>query len=754
MVMQESQEMENHVDPANPAVLPQNRDCYSPLGLFEKFMVETPFNTLPDPDPDVQFVSVLKSPHLKWQTEHSVDSHISKNVNALTLNNNTLADKIRWMMSRVKTKRDDQTCKLLGYWNADSKEVQVLDELESCSDQTGQGDHILIQDEDDGDIMREEDREQSEADLTALLDTRQTRDHLLVSARAASLKVSPQKRKSKERRCKRTKTLSSLVLASGKSPKDIRSTTVQTLYDVLLKRVLETQNLDVHLETLEKLAENVENEIYNLYNDTGVRYKNKYRSLLFNLKDPKNKILFHRVILGELTPQCLVQLNPTEMAGLELTNWRNQERQHTLEIIERAEKELHHKQQMTKLTHKGLIEIDTAPDQMFTLEDLSDSPWYRQDCANSDKSEINTTANHKSHLLDVNCLICMGKIQPSDEMDLSQLIQLTSPVKITSENNSMDNLSSQSGETTENLKKYAVSTELQGIPSSCSAVWKGFINMFSIKQFKVTAYKVSGYNTHLCQELPKIITNNGLICPESVWEFMDLIWPECTKDMCLLRFCPQTSSDSVFCSRLYSYLNRKLKYGIVSADNMEAFVIPLPACQPIPHRLHPLGGPGLDDDHPQLLLGLLLPNHPSWTSCTKRSRIQKEELDVPDDIFLSIIDDMEREEHQMEEQGLPPMWLPPKDQSSVGQEVSMPELIGSLCLLVNTLQGMATQNNNNFSNVMTDNQPDPLTATSPMWPIHNMTPSVQPLPPYDTNPVAMSDPSVMCGQPCFWPSTF
>ncbi|XP_075051292.1 SPOC domain-containing protein 1 isoform X2 [Mixophyes fleayi] len=745
-----------YLDPSNPAWSPQDHERYSPLGLFEKFKLESPLDTLSDPDSDVQFVSVLKPPNVMRQTEPSVDHHISQNLNTPALNNASVNERMHCMMdivSPIKKKREDQSCRLLGSWNADSKEVQILDELEICSDQIDLEDYILIQDGDvDGDIIREENGELSEGQITTLLDTRRARDHLYPLAGPANLKGNLRNKTSIN---KRVKTLDSLKLASGKSSKDIRTTTVQTLYDVLLKRVQETQNLDVHMESVEKLAKNVENEMYNLYHDTGVRYKSKYRSLLFNLKDPKNKIFFHRVVLGEITPQFLVQLSPTEMAGQELTDWRKQERRHTLEIIERAENEPHHKRQMTKLTHKGLIEID-SPERMWTLEDLSDSPYYTQDYGSSRaKGRIDTTSQHKSHLLDVDCLICTGETQPSDDMDLSQCTKLKSPVKATAENSSMGNLSSQTLETTEYTKRDVLGAESQEMPPSSSAVWKGFIHMFSIKQFKVTAFKVSGYNTHLCQELPKTITSKGFIRPDSVWEFMDLIWPECTKDMCLLRFYPQTASDAVFCSRLYSYLNCKLKYGIIRTNKMEAFLIPLPAFQPIPPRLHPLGGPGIDDGHPHLLLGLLLPNHPSWTSCPKRiSRVQSEDLDVPDDIFASILDDVEREERQMAEQGLPPIWLPSREQSSEAEDVGVPELISSLCFLANSLQEMASQNYNNYNNLPTANHPDVTTATSPIWPIHNMIPSFQPPVSYDTNAAAMVDPSVMYGPPKFWPFTF
>jgi hypothetical protein len=47
--------------------------------------------------------------------------------------------------------------------------------------------------------------------------------------------------------------------------------------------------------------------MFNLYNrDIGLKYKNKYRSLLFNIKDEKNNGLFRKIINGIIKPKDLV----------------------------------------------------------------------------------------------------------------------------------------------------------------------------------------------------------------------------------------------------------------------------------------------------------------------------------------------------------------------------------------------------------------------------------------------------------------
>lgn len=54
------------------------------------------------------------------------------------------------------------------------------------------------------------------------------------------------------------------------------------------------------------------------FGDTGSKYKNKYRSLTYNIKDLKNDGLFRRVLLKDLSPIEVVQMSADEYASKEL----------------------------------------------------------------------------------------------------------------------------------------------------------------------------------------------------------------------------------------------------------------------------------------------------------------------------------------------------------------------------------------------------------------------------------------------------
>ena len=61
---------------------------------------------------------------------------------------------------------------------------------------------------------------------------------------------------------------------------------------------------DLDQKNIESIANDIEEKLFNLNQDINPKYKNKYRSLVFNLKDLKNQVC----MWGEMTvqkPRCL-----------------------------------------------------------------------------------------------------------------------------------------------------------------------------------------------------------------------------------------------------------------------------------------------------------------------------------------------------------------------------------------------------------------------------------------------------------------
>uniref|UniRef100_A0A8C2S281 TFIIS central domain-containing protein n=1 Tax=Capra hircus TaxID=9925 RepID=A0A8C2S281_CAPHI len=141
----------------------------------------------------------------------------------------------------------------------------------------------------------------------------------------------------------------------------------QIRQNILMKRLTDS-NLKVPEEKAAKVATKIEKELFSFFRDTDAKYKNKYRSLMFNLKDPKNNILFKKVLKGEVTPDHLIRMSPEELASKELAAWRRRENRHTIEMIEKEQREVE-RRPITKITHKGEIEIE------------SDAPMKEQEAA-------------------------------------------------------------------------------------------------------------------------------------------------------------------------------------------------------------------------------------------------------------------------------------------------------------------------------------------------------------------------------------
>lgn len=53
---------------------------------------------------------------------------------------------------------------------------------------------------------------------------------------------------------------------------------------------LTDSSLKIPEERAAKVATRIERELFSFFRDTDSKYKNKYRSLMFNLKDPKNNV--------------------------------------------------------------------------------------------------------------------------------------------------------------------------------------------------------------------------------------------------------------------------------------------------------------------------------------------------------------------------------------------------------------------------------------------------------------------------------
>lgn len=153
----------------------------------------------------------------------------------------------------------------------------------------------------------------------------------------------------------------------------IRLNVRKTLKEQLLARMNEMKLPEasrLSVSDVENFATEVEHEMFMLFNkDTGAKYKAKYRSLMFNIKDRKNQTLFQKILERKIEPRQLVRMSPEQMASQELAQWRQNENKHQLEMIKKSELDLLScaKNYVLK-THKGEEVIESKSTDRLSLD--------------------------------------------------------------------------------------------------------------------------------------------------------------------------------------------------------------------------------------------------------------------------------------------------------------------------------------------------------------------------------------------------
>ncbi|XP_026319700.1 death-inducer obliterator 1 isoform X3 [Hyposmocoma kahamanoa] len=145
------------------------------------------------------------------------------------------------------------------------------------------------------------------------------------------------------------------------STEPIRDNVRKSLQEQMSIRMTENTGPKFNEEQIKQYAFATESELYELFSrDVGVKYKAKYRSLMFNIKDRKNLSLWQKICDGTITPKQLVRLSPEELASQELAEWRDQEAKHQLELIKKSELDLLAASKTYVLkTHKGEEVMET-----------------------------------------------------------------------------------------------------------------------------------------------------------------------------------------------------------------------------------------------------------------------------------------------------------------------------------------------------------------------------------------------------------
>ncbi|XP_054636413.1 uncharacterized protein si:ch73-181d5.4 isoform X2 [Dunckerocampus dactyliophorus] len=200
----------------------------------------------------------------------------------------------------------------------------------------------------------------------------------------------------------------------------VRQSIQRSLTSILFKRVCDCEDLDMSESDAAKLVASIEMEMFDIFRNTDSKYMNKYRTIMFNLKDPRHKGFLYRVVQGDISPFRLVRMSQKDMQA---TKAPDQNVKDTSEVKNAAAKVpgLSQKPEVvkvdlsclniTKPERRSVGNKRSMPTPTLTLKNRGSEP--RKESAVPDVLTCmlkDTTSEHKAHLFDLKCKICTGQI--------------------------------------------------------------------------------------------------------------------------------------------------------------------------------------------------------------------------------------------------------------------------------------------------------------------------------------------------------
>lgn len=116
----------------------------------------------------------------------------------------------------------------------------------------------------------------------------------------------------------------------------------------------------------EIVAFEIEVELFKLFGGVNKKYKEKGRSLLFNLKDRSNPELRERVMSGDIPPERLCSMTAEELASKELSEWRIAKAEELAQMVVLPDEV--DIRRLVKKTHKGEFQVEVEQDDSVPME--------------------------------------------------------------------------------------------------------------------------------------------------------------------------------------------------------------------------------------------------------------------------------------------------------------------------------------------------------------------------------------------------
>ena len=398
---------------------------------------------------------------------------------------------------------------------------------------------------------------------------------------------------------------------------------VAKLFIAPLKAVLERQGDEEKYASskAEEIALQIEFQIFTVFcplennqHPITPKYKEKARSIKYNLGDPNNPNLRKQVSDGQVTPEVLVHMTAEQMANPEIRLLAESIRKQSTinSVIKETEAP------RIRRTHKGeeYVGGDAAA--------LPERPVTKNE---GDASEI----NHDSPIGNSPDKLEILEGQPEDQIDIygggsplgsipdiaedidipspgqyewqaknddphlspvtNPVAEATSPISGAGSPVEKKNDTELKSATPPYSPPYSPGTNDDNTPAEAKTIWSGVLTMAGKAELHGQADLVSDpkFKLRWKEALPPKIIIEGRIVRKDALKYVLAQYESGTKDVIGLHFRPSSPDQAVLMQELYDYFRKRERFGVLhfkSAAVKDAYLMPLESSEPLPEQLN------------------------------------------------------------------------------------------------------------------------------------------------------------------------
>ena len=380
----------------------------------------------------------------------------------------------------------------------------------------------------------------------------------------------------------------------------------------------------------EALGLSIEHALYTTFATSepgyGAEYKNRFRSVSFNLKDPKNTSLRERVLNGTLTPEALVKLTNEELANQEL---RAQAEKIREEGVAQSVLKVQTGPRIRR-THKGeeIIGEDTpaispteaTPQAPFasSARDVSPpskveeegivpaspkSPPSQRSREASPRIETSEPADAPIERKKSSPTFILENVwdrlrspsttedDPADPMDLD-ILPVTDLPQAPISDPDIDRILGKEESDTVNSPPYSPSAytyELPNVVTKLPPIWTGEVSMPLVATFQSQARFIGGplsiTNLPWSSILPATLLIDGRIAIDTTTKYLEAQRSSTSKDLIAIQLDADDETQRAQHEKLFRYFFDRQRFGVLTMHSplvKDAYLVPLAVEQEIP----------------------------------------------------------------------------------------------------------------------------------------------------------------------------